>query len=98
MQINSITSLPKIAEVPGSSKINENSGVSFGDFLQNAINETNSLQLESTQLTEDFLTGKTDDIHSVMIAGEKANLALQFTMQVRNKVVDAYKEVMNMQV
>ena len=40
----------------------------------------------------------TDDIHSVMIAGEKANLALQFTMKVRNKVVDAYKEVMNMQV
>ena len=39
MQINSITSLPKIAEVPGSSKINEANGVSFGDFLQNAINE-----------------------------------------------------------
>ena len=98
MQINSITSLPKIAEVPGSSKANETNGVSFGDFLQNAMNETNNLQLESTQLTEDFLTGKTDDIHSVMIAGEKANLALQFTMQVRNKVVDAYKEIMNMQV
>ena len=98
MQINSITSLPKIAEVPGSSKTSESKGVSFGDFLQNAINETNNLQLESTQITEDFLTGKTDDIHSVMIAGEKANLALQFTMQVRNKVVDAYKEIMNMQV
>jgi len=98
MQINSITSLPKIAEVPGSSKTNETNNVSFGDFLQNAINETNNLQLESTQITEDFLTGKTDDIHSVMIAGEKANLALQFTMQVRNKVVDAYKEIMNMQV
>lgn len=98
MQINSIASLPKIAEVPGSSKINETKGSNFGDFLQNAINETNTLQLESTQLTEDFLTGKTDDIHSVMIAGEKANLALQFTMQVRNKVVDAYKEIMNMQV
>ena len=42
--------------------------------------------------------GETDNIHNVMIAGSKANLALQMTIQVRNKVMDAYNEIMNMQI
>ena len=48
--------------------------------------------------TTDFISGVSDDIHSVIIAGSKADLALQMTLQVRNKVMDAYKEIMNMQI
>ena len=48
--------------------------------------------------TEDFISGVSDDIHSVIISGSKADLALQMTLQVRNKVMDAYKEIMNMQI
>ncbi|MCX7773875.1 MAG: flagellar hook-basal body complex protein FliE, partial [Clostridia bacterium] len=56
------------------------------------------LEQESNKMTEDFIAGRTDNIHSVMIAGQKATIALQFVMEVRNKVMDAYQEIMRMQV
>ena len=71
-------------------------GASFADFLNNAISDVNKLQLDSEHLNEAFAMGKTDNIHQVMIAAEKAEIALQFTMQVRNKVLDAYQEIMRM--
>jgi flagellar hook-basal body complex protein FliE len=73
-------------------------GVSFADFLNNAIQDVNKLQLESERLNEAFAMGKTDNIHQVMIAAEKADIALQFTIQLRNKLVDAYQEIMRMSV
>lgn len=73
-------------------------GVSFGDYLKNALDSVNQLQLNSEQAGLDFAAGKTDNIHDVMIAGEKADIALQLTMQIRNKVVEAYNEIMRMQI
>ena len=70
----------------------------FGDFLTEALNRTNDLQLESQQIAEDFAVGKTDNIHQVMIIAEKADIALQFTMQIRNKIMEAYTEIMRMQI
>jgi len=70
----------------------------FGDFLQNALNHVNQLQSAGRQASLDLAAGKIQDIAEVTIAGEKASIALQLTMQVRNKVVDAYQEVMRMQV
>jgi len=72
--------------------------VSFGDYLKNALDSVNQLQLDSEQIGIDFAAGKTDNIHEVMIAGEKAEIALQLTMQIRNKVVEAYNEIMRMQI
>lgn len=73
-------------------------GASFADFLNNAIKDVNKLQLESERLNEAFAMGRTDNVHQVMIAAEKAEIALQFTMQVRNKILDAYQEIMRMPV
>jgi flagellar hook-basal body complex protein FliE len=73
-------------------------GVSFVDFLNNAVSDVNKLQIESEQLNEAFAMGKTDNIHQVTIAAEKADIALQFTMQIRNKVLEAYQEIMRMPV
>lgn len=70
----------------------------FQQLLQKNINKVNDLQLNSDQLTEDFALGKTDNIHQVMIAGEKAETAMQLTLAVQNKVIDAYKEIMRLQV
>ena len=96
----SINSLPNINPVPGNTnsvgKTSETK-TSFSDVINDAIDKVNNLQVESSQMTDDFLTGKADDIHSVIIAGSKADLALQMTLQVRNKVMEAYKEIMNMQ-
>ncbi len=71
-------------------------GVSFGEFLNSAIKQVDGLQKDSENLNEALALGLTDNIHQVMIASEKASVALQFTMQVRNKIMDAYHEIMRM--
>lgn len=75
-----------------------NEAVDFKGLLMEALQNVNSLEQESGKITEDFIAGRTDNIHSVMIAGEKASIALQFVLEVRNKVMDAYQEIMRMQV
>lgn len=97
MKINqSIQNLQNTLLKSSNSTDNSTTGVSFGEFLNSAINEVNSLQLESEKLNQDLALGLTDNIHQVMIASEKAGVALQFTMQIRNKVMDAYQEIMRM--
>ena len=71
-------------------------GPSFGETLQNALAHVNDLQNKSGELTLAYATGQTSDVHSVMIAGEQASIALQMTAQIRNKVVEAYQEIMKM--
>lgn len=73
-------------------------GASFAEQLQQALNEVNRLQLEAGRQDELLATGDLKDLHSAVIAAEKASLALQLTLQVRNKVLEAYQEVMRMQV
>lgn len=83
------------------SNVNKNTEVenkSFGEFLAESLNEVNDLQLKSRDASMNLAAGRVDDISQVVIAGEKAGIALQLTMQVRNKVVEAYQEVMRMQV
>lgn len=79
-------------------KGNEDKSVNFGDYLKNALDNVSNLQIESEKISNDFAAGKTDNIHEVLIAGEKADVALQLTMQIRNKVLDAYNEIMRMQI
>lgn len=74
----------------------EGEGVSFADFLKDAINNVSQLQEDAKVAGDKLVTGEIQDIHSVMIAVEKAELALQFTLAVRNKVLDAYNEIMRM--
>lgn len=73
-------------------------GKSFSSILKDAIGEVNTLQQQSAAASMNLATGKLEDISQVTIAAEKASIALQLTMQVRNKVVDAYQEVMRMSV
>ena len=70
----------------------------FGDFLKQAITEANNLQQQSDDMKTKLVTGQIEDIHQVMIAAEKANLAFQLTLQIRNKAIDAYQEILRMQV
>jgi len=73
-------------------------GKSFGETLKDAIEEVNQLQKVSDKKMQDLATGKTDNIPDVMIAAEKADIALKLLVQVRSKIIDAYHEVMKMQV
>lgn len=72
-------------------------GGSFGNFLKDAIDQVNNLEKTSSGELEKFLDEKSD-LHSVMIALEKADLSFQVMMQVRNKIVSAYQEIMRTQV
>lgn len=78
--------------------VNPSGGVGFGEYLRDAIGEVNALQQASTQMTDDFIVGRTDSIHEVMIAAEKASLSLQLTLEIRNKVLEAYQEINRMQI
>ena len=73
-------------------------GKSFGQFLTDAIGDVNLLQQQAGEKVQSFATGGDMDVHEVMIALEQASTALALTTQVRNKLVDAYQELMHMQV
>lgn len=70
----------------------------FGRFLNDAMIKLNNQQLAVDKLNEQFAKGEIADVHQLMIASEKASLGLQLTVQVRNKVVEAYQDIMRMQV
>ena len=69
----------------------------FQGYHDGCLNNVNALEQESAGITEDFISGRTDNIHSVLIAAEKASIS-QFIMEVRNKVIEAYQEIMRMQI
>lgn len=78
---------------------NNTSKVSFSDALKASLDQVNKVQVDSEKLGKNFAMG--DDsvsLSDVMIAGQKANIAFQATIQVRNKLVSAYQDMMNMQV
>lgn len=71
---------------------------SFSELLKESIDSVDRLQKKSDLMMEKLATGKTDNIPEVMIAAERADIALKLMVQVRNKVIDAYQEIMKMQV
>lgn len=71
---------------------------SFGEILSQAISDTNKLQQQSNEEVQKLLSGEVQDIHTALIAVQKADLSFQMMMQVKNKLVAAYEEVMRMQV
>lgn len=86
--------------VPIGTKVEGNSeasNLSFADFLKQALGEVNNLQIQSQHMKQALLVGEIENVHDVMIAAEKAGLALQLTVEVRNKIVEAYQEIMRMQ-
>ena len=70
---------------------------SFADLLRAGVASVNGLQLDAEDLSTRFAAGLTDNIHEVLIAGEKADIALQLATAIRSKVLDAYNEIMRMQ-
>lgn len=71
-------------------------GVSFKDVLGSAINQVETSRTDANQAVDKFLSGEGDDLHSTILATQRADLELQMFLQVRNKIVSAYQEVMKM--
>ncbi|MBM7716483.1 flagellar hook-basal body complex protein FliE [Bacillus thermophilus] len=70
----------------------------FGTYLKKALNEVNNLQLESDVATKKLAAGEKIELHEVMIASQKASVSMQAALEIRNKAVEAYQEIMRMQV
>jgi flagellar hook-basal body complex protein FliE len=76
----------------------ESKGSTFLDALQNSMDEVNQNQLQADQSVKDLIAGRTKNLHETMLQLQKADLSLKTMMQVRNKILEAYKEIMKMQV
>ena len=70
----------------------------FGTYLKDALAEVNQLQLNADEQTNLLAAGEVSDVSQVVVAGQKAEIALQLTLQLRNRAVAAYQEIMRMQV
>lgn len=80
-----------------SAQASESAGNDFGELLKQSIDHVNSAQKEASALRSAFETGEGDmDLAQVMIAAQKSSLSFEAMVQVRNKLVEAYKDVMNM--
>ncbi|MBS4021294.1 MAG: flagellar hook-basal body complex protein FliE [Dethiobacter sp.] len=97
MNVNPVGMLMPQGSRLGEIKGNDASPRDFAEALFNAVKDVNHLQLKADELTEKMVLGQIDDVHQVMLAAEKAKLALQLTVQIRNKLVEAYQEVSKMQ-
>lgn len=95
--VKGIDALANLDKVTGVEK-KEKTGEGFANYLKQSIDKVNALQMEADKAAQDLLTGKEVNLHQVMIAMEKANISFQLMVQVRNKVIDAYREMMRMQV
>jgi flagellar hook-basal body complex protein FliE len=81
--------------------INTNSNTSkpsFADALKKSIEQINESQNESDKMTEALATGKNVELHDVMISAQKASVTMSLAVEVRNKAIEAYQEMMRMQV
>ncbi len=71
---------------------------SIGNFLTDSIKSVSDAQFHADNMNRSLILGETDNLHEVMIAYEKADLTLNFAIEVKNKIVEAYKEIMRIQV
>ena len=95
-QLNPNLQLPEIRKQQALGK--DSGGPNFGEVLKDAISTVNELQKQSSQEIQKLMTGESQDLHTTLIAVQKADLSFQMMMQVRNKIVQAYQEIMRMQV
>lgn len=87
----------KLSGIDNKVDIEEKENVSFVQMMKTEVDKVNDAQLNADSMTNKFMTGEIDDLHSVMIATEEARISLELAVQVRNKIIEAYKEINNMQ-
>jgi flagellar hook-basal body complex protein FliE len=94
-----ITSIPVPAAIPDltPSGASGQSGSGFGSVLADAIGRVEQFQQNADSSIGKFLSGEDEEVHRVALATEQASLSFDLFLQVRNKVVSAYQEVMRMQ-
>jgi flagellar hook-basal body complex protein FliE len=101
MDIKDITRMPEVAGLRAPETLSiekEKAPHAFADVLKSSLDEVNKLQVKADAAANSLATGDQTSVQDTMIAMEQADLSFRFMMQVRNKIVDAYQEIMRMQV
>lgn len=101
MKVDELRRIQSILEQqagPGSSESTEGEKVSFKETLGNLVNDVNALQHNAEEATQRLVSGEVENIHQVMLAMSKADASFRLMMEMRNKILEAYREVMRMQV
>lgn len=99
--INGLDSYNTLFDSGNASEITTDTTAAFDNLLSSAINmykEADTLQNQAEQAEIDFSLGYATSTHDLAIAQQKANISLQYTVKVTNKALEAYKELMNMQI
>ena len=96
--INPIGAAQQAAGATGPHAAAGGSGPSFKDILIKSISEVNDLQLDAERAINDLAVGRTDNVTEVMAAVEKADLAFKNMMAIRNKIIDAYREIQQLRI
>jgi flagellar hook-basal body complex protein FliE len=65
----------------------------FADYMEQAVDDTNDLSMASKDITKKFLMGEVENVHDVMIASERAGLAMKTMMSLRKKIMEAYRDI-----
>ncbi len=100
MGIGSIKSLGSVdpQAAYGGVKTVRDQQASFADQLKNAISEVNDMQVQRDSKVEQMVTGEATEVHDVMIAAKESQLAFELLLEIRNKLLESYQEIMRMQV
>ena len=100
MEINPVglsAAMPKKLPVPQPVAAKQIDPTTFGEWLNRSIQTVNSMQVEADTAAQKLVTGENKDIHGTMITMQKASIALELIMEVRNKIISAYDEIRRMQ-
>ena len=100
LNLNQFPSLAPVAETgrkPVSAGHGAAEGADFGDILKQALQEVDAAQHTSEQEARNLMSGEATDMHTAILAVQKADVSFQMMMAVRSKLIDAYREVMRMQ-
>ncbi|BDV02106.1 flagellar hook-basal body complex protein FliE [Thermodesulfomicrobium sp. WS] len=84
-------------KVRAAASATETQARSFSETVRQSLASVNDLQQDKAKLIEEFASGKNQNVHELMIGLQKASLAMELTAAVRNKVMNAYQEVMRLQ-
>jgi flagellar hook-basal body complex protein FliE len=90
-------SLPALQPLPVVKPQSSSPASSFTDLLSASVNTSEQATRNATEAAQKFLSGENEDLHTVTIAEEKAELTSELLLQVRNKAISAYQEIMKMQ-
>jgi flagellar hook-basal body complex protein FliE len=97
LNLNPLSPLKPLADLGQTGSEGAAEGPVFSDILKQALQEVDAAQHTAEQEVRNLMTGESTDMHTAILAVQKADVSFQMMMAVRGKLIDAYREVMRMQ-